>query len=1431
MTLPISPDAITVQNGATTIDVSRLTEIETAVRRLRIADDVVAVSRRSIYGDVVRVAYAVPLAQGAPPSEIVQQQLRAVLGEDLAPHVWVDVRSIPLTTDGAVDLEALCDVGVLRPADVTRIENDLRAQTGAADLALIEDEAPDATAPLHLSDLLPGWGRRAEAATTTTQAGDRVGEVAEGDDAVGALSYADGGPLMLPPGSPTTLNDGLLQTAATRGDRAIRMLQANGSERVLTYAELLVQARRVLTGLRRLGLRPGDIVVLQVPDLHEYFPTFWACLLGGIKPVTVAVPPSYDARNSVVRKLCNTWQLLGQPRVLATSRLMTPIESLREAAEMGNLQVIPVTDLFADAPASEFHPAKPEDVAFFQLSSGSTGTSKCIQITHRGVVRHIHASQQRLEMTSSDITLNWLPTDHVVPLLMYHAKDVYLGIEAIQVPGPVVLAEPLKWLDLIDQYRVTHTWAPNFGFKMVVDALQGGVDRRWDLTCVKGFVNAGEQVTVPVVRDFIELLAPHGVVPAMMQPAFGMAEACTCMTYETEFSIERSVHRFAKASLSGRLRAAHGDEPTVAFVDCGPVVPGVEIRIADRTNVVVPEATIGRLQIRGDVVTPGYLNNDAANAEAFVGDGWFNSGDLGFMLDGHLTLTGREKELIIINGANFYCYELEDVAADVRGVLPTFVAACGVDDAASGTEALAIFFVADPSANVTVGDIVTNVRTEVATRAGLRPAYVVPVARDEFPKTTSGKIQRGQLKRALLDGRFDGVLKDLDIQAANANTVPHWFFRPVWTRREAITGTEVRSGVRLIFADDHGVADALVAQCSADGAVAVRVARGASFGESHSQAFTIDPAAPEHYARVLDRVIALHGSVDGVIHAWLYDVVPPALDEAALTADIERGVDSVLLLAQALGRAPHVRVPLIVVTVGACVTGPEPHVAPARAMVGALLKSAAAEYPTLAVRHVDFDRVAGLQDASPIQVELTAADSEMTVAYREGKRFVGRLERLALANADAVADPFVTGGVYVITGGLGGVAVEVATHLLSVYRAKLLLSGRHTFTADAAREDVFRRLERLPGAVRYAAVDVADAAAVRAAADAAIAAWERPIDGVLHLAGIFEQRAIDSETPATLAATLRPKVQGTLALHQLVANRPGALFITFSSVNGWFGGFGASGYAAANAFLDAFVHVQRRTVALRAQCVAWTQWDDVGMSRGYGMKAAAQAQGFSIISRARGVQSLQAVAGRDLAHTLVGLSADGRAVRSQVLTAPAGRRFTVYVAGSSASAVREVLAAAERRDAFGVPLTCDVREVSSIPRTATGVDRRALLDIKRGAGAPVAPRTDIERLVAGAWRDVLKLDAVSVHDNFFEIGGTSFLAGQISGRLRAALETDIAGTEMFQFPTIAAQAAFLLGDTSVESALVVNSQSRGTSRRAAMRRLRRPAAGDPRAQS
>lgn len=246
----------------------------------------------------------------------------------------------------------------------------------------------------------------------------------------------------------------------------------------------------------------------------------------------------------------------------------------------------------------------------------------------------------------------------------------------------------------IEAHGVTHSWSPNFGFKLVAQAIErSGRPFAHDVSSLRRLMNAGEQCVAEVCDSFLRLT---GLASHVMQPAFGMAEVCTCMTYNNAYGPASNVHVARESLASNQLeivpRGLEGT--TLSFVDLGPPSPGVEIRICAQDGMTeLIERQVGRFQIRGPCVMRGYYDHPDANRESFAGDGWFDSGDLGFINGGRLVLTGRAKEMIIVRGVNHYCYEIEDAVTQLSGTVAARVAVTSVYSESIGTEELLVFFV------------------------------------------------------------------------------------------------------------------------------------------------------------------------------------------------------------------------------------------------------------------------------------------------------------------------------------------------------------------------------------------------------------------------------------------------------------------------------------------------------------------------------------------------------------------------------------------------------------------------------------------------------------------------------------------------------------------------------------------------------------------
>ncbi|MGH3756995.1 amino acid adenylation domain-containing protein [Actinophytocola sp.] len=562
-----------------------------------------------------------------------------------------------------------------------------------------------------------------------------------------------GAPLDRTESDPPDACSALLRAAERHPGNAVVAVTSPGNEVRLGYPDLLLRARRLLGGLRARGCRTGDPVVLHGLPLPDFFPALWACLLGGLRPVTVAEPVPTDSPTdpptAAAERLAHVCRLLGRPVVLTGPGTVAALRHVADRFDAGRpAAVTGVDECVAAEPADDLHQPDPDDVALLMLSSGSTGLPKAIQLTHRGLAEFAAATRRVIDVRSEHTTVNWMPLDHSGALLIYHVLGVFVGCTNVHAPTDLVLGDPLLWLDLLDEHRAQHSWAPNFAYQLVADALDG-CDRAWDLSGVSTLVSGGEQVTVPVVSRFLDATRRFGIRDDRVRPAWGMAETTTAVTFGRY--TPAAVHRLLKSSTGGDLEWAGEDTPDrdcVTLVAVGPPMPGAEVRVVDQHGEVLPERRIGRLQVRSCRNTPGYLGDENGTRALFpdhdrTGRAWLDSGDLAFLTGGEVVITGRAKDVIILNGHNYFCHEIEDVVATVPGLAAGRIAACGVPDERTGSERLHVFVatdLADPAS------LLGEVRAVLFDRLRLSGCRVVAVPEREFPRTPSGKVRRAALR-------------------------------------------------------------------------------------------------------------------------------------------------------------------------------------------------------------------------------------------------------------------------------------------------------------------------------------------------------------------------------------------------------------------------------------------------------------------------------------------------------------------------------------------------------------------------------------------------------------------------------------------------------------------------------------------------------------
>ncbi|MFZ5602054.1 MAG: AMP-binding protein, partial [Pseudomonadota bacterium] len=828
----------------------------------------------------------------------------------------------------------------------------------------------------------------------------------------------------------------------------------------------------------------------------------------------------YNNRNGVAQKLYNVAHNFAELTVAADRERVDATRSWLGESK----QVIDADALLEHGERYELHALSRDPVAFLQLTSGSTGTPKAIQITHHGILHHIAASAIHNDYSSDDISLNWLPFDHVVPILTTHVKDCVLGIQQIQLTTSSVLNDPLLWLKTMADYRVTYSWAPNFAFQRVVDALQQATQLpELDLSCVKIIMNAGEQVLAPVVKAFHAGCAAFGLKQNAVQPAFGMAEACTCMTYNNESDHLLSVH-FNNTLDPTVCDIAPAEQATHGFVDLGSVVPGVEIRITNDRNELVKEGVIGRLQIRGPVVTPGYLNNPDANAEAFVGDGWFNSGDLGFMWNRRLVLTGREKEMIVVRGANYYCFEVEQVVANIAGVVPTFVAATGVAlQDGSNSDALVLFYVSDDSVDAT--QLERQIVARVAEAFGVTAEYVIAVDKDNFYKTTSGKIQRGQFKKNFEKDFYAKEVESWNQRHLEPVDSVQTLFALGWRAGEVqLLPQQTQPNVDLVEAGAADLPQQLAALATQTqrhllillGTLAVDGQVTLAGDQPNAQLWQLAQAARS--------LVPLLQTVD-------------AATAQRITIAVAGSVSEDILLFKPLLETLRQETGLNLLT--GCVIARELALSSGKMTSGKLTSDAlqhagiqkALAAPAVLLRWIDSQ----LSQQPPLQPVLQAVDANL-----------------------AQTDNLPRNGTWLITGGLGALAEPLCEWLVTRLNAKLIVTGRSTLESNRRAQSRFNQLAARFGAekIRYLPMGDTQPAAWHEKISAQLAPLKSTrLDGIFHLAGHLAMQSLADLSVEHWHAVTDSKIQDAFALAQYLQQHwPQAAFVQYGSLNSHFGG-------------------------------------------------------------------------------------------------------------------------------------------------------------------------------------------------------------------------------------------------------------------------------------
>jgi fatty-acyl-CoA synthase len=535
---------------------------------------------------------------------------------------------------------------------------------------------------------------------------------------------------------------------------SVILLHAGQPDRPVTYRELLHGAAGYARTLERNGVQPGDVVLLILQHGADLLFAYFGAELHGAIP---SIMPFLTEKLLPERYRADLAALVAvtRPTAIVTYREFEP--EVRAALKPGedSVKAVIVSDQ-ADGPREPDFvrfgglQRQPDDIALLQHSSGTTGLQKGVALSHQAVVNQLTSYGAAIHLDAADVFVSWLPLYHDMGLIACWLMPILLG-------NPLVLLSPFDWvrapyrlMQAVSKYRGTLSWLPNFSYNFCAQKMRDRDLEGVDLSCWRLISNCSEPMRWDSHQAFFERFRTFGLRHESLATCYAMAENVFAVTqggaeapvvFEDVDRESLQVEKIARPAADGK--------PTVRMLGAGKAIPGTQVRVVDAHGKSLPDRHVGEVALKSDCMLTGYYHRPDATEKAFK-DGWYLTGDFGYLVDGELYITGRKKDLIIVGGKNIYPQDLELLAYEVPGVHTGRASAFGVFNDATGTEDVVLAAEADTDNPAERQRIADGIRAAVTRGSAVALRYVHIVGRGWMVKTSSGKTARSANREKFL---------------------------------------------------------------------------------------------------------------------------------------------------------------------------------------------------------------------------------------------------------------------------------------------------------------------------------------------------------------------------------------------------------------------------------------------------------------------------------------------------------------------------------------------------------------------------------------------------------------------------------------------------------------------------------------------------------